>query len=154
MVAGVAGRRAHREPWPARAPSPPSAGLGERIVALNEHEIARILARHGIPEAADEVSLVALLAERGWQAQVEAPLADDPRRGARGRRYRALAFRRDAPGRGADAYLIHEHRRATGDSAESALRRVLASVLDRQDGDPIDPRLPPVPSPIDETSPA
>ncbi|HEU5430543.1 MAG TPA: hypothetical protein VFU81_02715 [Thermomicrobiales bacterium] len=124
-------------------------------MALNEREIARILARHGIPDETDEVSLVALLAERGWQAQVEAPLSDDPRRGARGRRYRALAFRRETPGRGADAYLIHEHRRATGDSPEAALRRVLASVLDRQDSAESDPRIvPPPPAASEEASPA
>ena len=122
-------------------------------MALNEREIARILARHGIPEAADEVSLVGLLADRGWQAQVEAPLADDPRRGARGRRYRALAFRRDTPGRGGDGYLIHEHRRATGDSPEAALRRVLASVLDREEPDAIDPSAAPMPPPAEEISP-
>ncbi|HEU0115690.1 MAG TPA: hypothetical protein VFQ80_13480 [Thermomicrobiales bacterium] len=121
-------------------------------MALNEREIARILARHGIPDEADEVSLITLLAERGWQAQVEAPLADDPRRGARGRRYRALAFRRETPGRGVDAYLIHEHRRATGDSPEAALRRVLASVLDRQDSAEANPSaLPPA---AEEASPA
>jgi hypothetical protein len=133
-----------------------STTLGGRDVALNEREIARILARHGIPDEADEVSLVALLAERGWQAQVEAPLSDDPRRGARGRRYRALAFRRETPSRGADAYLIHEHRRATGDSPEAALRRVLASVLDRQDSADGDPGVvsPPPPAPTEEASPA
>ena len=113
----------------------------------------RELARHGIPDEVDEVSLLSLLAERGWQAQVEAPLSDDPRRGARGRRYRALAFRRETPGRGVDSYLIHEHRRATGDSPEAALRRVLASVLDRQDSVDGDPRIPPPSSAAEEVSP-
>lgn len=105
-------------------------------MAINEQETERILAAHGVPAEADETALVARLDALGWQAQVEDPLIDDRRRGARARRYRVLAFRRDRVARPGDTVLMHEHRRATGDTAEAALRRVLAAVLERGTAQP------------------
>ena len=105
------------------------------MVAINEQQAERILAANGVPAGADETALVARLADLGWQAQVEAPLVDDRRRGARARRYRALAFRRVPAARAGEPVPVHEHRRATGGTAEAALRRVLASVLERPAAD-------------------
>lgn len=120
-------------------------------MTLNERDIADILTRHGVPLDADEVVLAELLTDRGWQAQVEDPLTDDPRRGARARRYRALAFRRAPRDGQPDTFMMHEHRRATGDSPEAALRRVLAAVLEREA--PPEAAFPPPPAYGDGLSP-
>ena len=89
--------------------------------------VPAVLARHGVAPDADAAALLAALEARGWAAGVEGPAA-----GATGRaaRFRALAFRRRAvPGdRG---HWTQDHRRASGRTAEAALGRLLAAVLER-----------------------
>ena len=87
--------------------------------------MAAVLARHGIDPAADELTLTAALAARGWQATVE----ETGRSAAAGpKRYRAVATRP----RGAGPYPVHlQH---TGPTAVEAFAAVLATVLERGDG--------------------
>ena len=93
-------------------------------------DVAAVLARHGVDPAADAATLLAALEARGWEAGVEG--ADAPT-GHTGRspRFRALAIRRRAVpwdrGRG---HGMQDHRRASGRTAEEALGRVLAAVLE------------------------
>ena len=88
-----------------------------------------MLARHGIPPEADADALLAALAARGWEARVEEMEAGAARTGGRSPRFRVLATRpRDAGGgRGS-----HDHRQASGRTAEAALVRVLAAVLEHE----------------------
>ena len=85
-----------------------------------------VLARHGIDPAAGEAALLAELAARGWAARVEE--AETGRAGRAVRPYRALALRSPA---GADGGRWPAHRQASGRTAEAALGRVLAAVLER-----------------------
>ncbi len=79
-----------------------------------------VLARHGIDPAADETTLTAALAARGWQASVEETDGVRPRD-----RNATARWRRD---RGAGPYPGHlQH---TGPTAVEAL----ATVLARDDG--------------------
>ncbi len=96
---------------------------------IRRSDVPAILARHGIPPEADAATLLAALADRGWHAQVEREVADDPR--GRPPRYRALAFRRRVEGVPDKAYEFHAHRQAVGRSAEDALGLVLATILER-----------------------
>ncbi len=83
--------------------------------------VAAVLARHGIDPAADETTLTAALAARGWQASVE-ETGRSPAAGPK--RDRAVATRP----RGAGPYPGHlQH---TGPTAVEAL----ATVLARDDG--------------------
>ncbi len=87
-----------------------------------------VLARHGIPPDADADRLLAELAARGWEARVEELEAGAGRAGGRSPRFRVLATRPRAdpsPDRGS-----HAHRQASGATAEVALGRVLAAVLE------------------------
>jgi hypothetical protein len=86
-----------------------------------------VLARHGVDPAADAAALLARLEACGWEARVEGPPAG---RAGLAARFRALAFRRRAvPGdRG---QWTQDHRRASGRTAEAALGRLLAKVLER-----------------------
>ena len=93
-------------------------------------DVAAVLARHGVDPAANEAALAAALAARGWTGQVE-ELVAPPGPIGRARRFQATAFRAEEPrhhGRGAIQY-----RRASGRTAEGALGRVLAAVLERGD---------------------
>ena len=85
-----------------------------------------ILARHGVPPDADADALLAALAARGWEARVEELEIGRADRTGYTPRFRALAVRpHDAVGRGS-----HDHRQASGRTAEAALGRVLAAVLE------------------------
>ena len=90
-------------------------------------DAAAVLARHGVDPGADATALLRALEARGWEASVEE--AEVGPGGATGRalRFRALAFKRrpDAANRGS-----HAHRQAGGRTAEEALGRVLAAVLE------------------------
>ena len=92
-------------------------------------DVPAVLARHGVAPDADAAALLAVLEARGWRAGVEG--ADAPTGHAgRSPRFRALAFRRRAVpmdrGQG-----TQDHRRASGRTAEAALGRLLAAVLER-----------------------
>jgi hypothetical protein len=90
-------------------------------------DVPAVLARHGVDPDADAATLLARLEAEGWEAAVEGPAAG---RAGKAARFRALAFRRRAvPGdRG---QWSQDHRRASGRTAEAALGRVLAAVLER-----------------------
>ncbi len=86
-----------------------------------------VLARHGIAPDADADALLAALAALGWAARVEELAAGAGRAGGRSPRFRVLATRvrpDPVPGRSS-----HEHRQASGRTAEAALVRMLAAVL-------------------------
>jgi len=90
-----------------------------------------VLACHGVAPDADAETLLAELAARGWAVQVEELEAGARRAGGRSPRFRVLAFRTrlaiaDRGRRGS-----HDHRQASGATAEAALGRVLAAVLGR-----------------------
>ena len=87
-----------------------------------------ILARHGVPPDADAAALLAALAARGWEARVEELEVGRTGRGGASPRFRVLAIRSRAAG---DGYGSHDHRQASGRTAEEALGRVLAAVLER-----------------------
>ncbi len=89
-----------------------------------------VLARHGIDPVADEAALAAALAARGWTGRVE-ELGARPGATRLAHRYQATAFRTGEPGHG--RYGTIQYRRATGRTAEGALGRVLAAVLERGD---------------------
>ena len=91
-------------------------------------DVPAVLARHGVAPDADAATLLAELAARGWEAGVEGSEAITGQTG-RSPRFRALAFRRRAvPGdRG---QWTQDHRRASGRTAEAALGRLLAKVLE------------------------
>ena len=92
--------------------------------------VPAVLARHGIAPDADEAALLAALAARGWAAQVEEVSA--ARGGAA--RFRALATRARSPAEvaaGGRLRVAHDHVQGSGRTAEAALRRVLAAVLER-----------------------
>ena len=98
-------------------------------------DVPAVLARHGVPPDADAGTPLAALAGHDWQAYVEEPPADDPRRNRKTRRFRALAVRRRPDAEVAAAhptYGAHDHRQAAGRTAEEALARVLAGVLARE----------------------
>lgn len=94
-------------------------------------EIPAVLTRHGIAPEADEATLLAELAARGWEVRV-ADRRDD---GVRLQpRYRAGAFRQrptGAPGR-RQPWLL-DHHQGSGRTADGALRQVLAAVLAREE---------------------
>ena len=91
-------------------------------------DVPAVLARHGIDPASGEAAMEAALAARGWTGRVE-ELGAAPGATGRARRFRALAFRAREPGdRG---YGAIAYRRASGRTAEGALGRVLAAVLER-----------------------
>ena len=78
-----------------------------------------VLARHGVPPDADASALLAALAARGWAARVEELEAGRADRGGASPRFRALAIR---PHGGTDAGRgSHDHRQASGRTAEAAL---------------------------------
>ena len=82
-----------------------------------------VLAHHGIPPDADAAVLLAELAARGWEARVEELEVGRVGRAAYTPRFRVLATKPCAdPGawRGS-----HDHRQASGRTAEAALGRVL-----------------------------
>ena len=95
--------------------------------------VPAVLVRHGIAPDADAPSLLATLEARAWEARVE----DLPARpeGGTGRapRFRVLAIRRrppeevaaTPPGPGS-----HRHLQASGRTAEHALGKLLAVVLE------------------------
>ena len=90
-----------------------------------------VLARHGIAPDADAATLLAALAARGWETQVE-ELPGRPT-GTTGRaRFRVLALRPLPFDTNVPAYLrpgTHRHLQASGRTAAAALARVLAAVL-------------------------
>ena len=89
-----------------------------------------VLARHGIAPDADAGTLLAELEARGWEATVEESVIGRPGPTGFAPRFRVLAIRtrvEDAAGQGA----LH-HKRAFGRTAEAALARVLAAVLEHQ----------------------
>ncbi len=91
-------------------------------------DVPAILARHGIDPAVGEAAMVAELAARGWTGQVE-ELAAAAGPTGRAPRFQATAFRAGVPGpHGCGAT---DYRRASGRTAEGALGRVLAAVLER-----------------------
>ena len=97
--------------------------------------VPAVLARHGVAPDADAAALLAVLEARGWQAQVEEPPGDNPRRNRTTRRFRALAVRRrpDAVAGARPTLGSLAHRQASGRTAEEALARVLAAVLAREE---------------------
>jgi hypothetical protein len=93
-----------------------------------------VLARHGVPPDADAGALLAALAARGWEARVEELEARTGRGGGRAPRFRALALRTRLPEEVTTRrghHLSHRHLQASGATAEAALGRVLAAVLER-----------------------
>jgi hypothetical protein len=94
-------------------------------------DIPTLFANAGIPLNADAAMLQVALEQRGWQVQVEEPLRDDVRRSGRqnGNRYRALGFRvrRDLRSTASSS----DHAAQSGLSPDDALRKLLASVLQR-----------------------
>ncbi len=88
-----------------------------------------VLARHGVPPDADAETLLAALAARGWDARVEEQEVGRADRNRRGPRFRALAIRTRAAGVDQGSHL---HRQASGRTAEAALGKVLAAVLERE----------------------
>ena len=87
-----------------------------------------VLARHGVPPDAD--ALLAELAARGWAARVEELEAGAGRAGGRSPRFHVLATRlRADPGAWCGS---HDHRQASGRTAEEALVRVLVAVLEHE----------------------
>lgn len=97
-------------------------------------DIPTLFAAASIPLDADAATLRHELEQRGWRVQVEEPLCDDVlrRRGGHDNRYRALAFRirSDRP---ANAFRFSDQLKQHGPSAEEALRKLMASVLQRPD---------------------
>ena len=93
-------------------------------------DVAAVLARHGVDPGADATALLRALEVRGWEASVEEMGVEVGRPRGRWSRYRALTFkRRPAPDVGADRGS-HAHYQAGGRTAEEALGRVLAAVLE------------------------
>ena len=90
-----------------------------------------VLARHGIAPDADEVALLAELAARGWAARVEERETGRAGRVGAAPRYRALGIRTRPPA-GASGRDWPTHRQASGRTAEAALVRVLAAVLEHE----------------------
>ena len=95
-------------------------------------DVPAVLARHGVAPDADAATLLAELAARGWEAGVEGPDAITGQTG-RSPRFRALAFRRRAVPRDR-GHGTQDHRRGSGRTAEAALGRLLAAVLERGAG--------------------
>jgi hypothetical protein len=93
-------------------------------------DVPAVLARHGVDPDADAAALLAALEARGWEAGVEGPGTDGA---GRTPRFRALAFRRRAVPRDR-GHGTQDHRQASGRTAEEALGRVLAAVLERGGG--------------------
>ena len=95
-------------------------------------DVPAVLARYGIAPDADAPTLLAALAARGWEARVE-ELPGRPT-GTTGRaRFRVLALRRLPFETSVPAALrpgTRRHLQASGQTAEAALARVLASVLE------------------------
>ncbi len=85
-----------------------------------------VLARHGVDPGADAATLLARLEAGGGEATVAGPGA-----GGAGRppRFRALALRRRAVPRDR-GHGTQDHRQASGRTAEEALGRLLAAVLE------------------------
>ena len=90
---------------------------------MNRANAAAVLVRHGVDPAADETTLIAALAARGWQVSVDEVALS---RGRQGQRYRAVGRHRD-PARRAPRHLQH-----SGRTAAEALARALATVLERE----------------------
>ena len=142
---GQAGRLADRgrreagrgEPSePAQRPRTGQGGNEQRVRDVAGRTRHRdLLARHGIAPDADEATLLAALAARGWEARVE-ELATRPEGGSgRAPRYRALALRTRPPEEVTDRpghHVAHRHLQAGGRTAEVALGKLLAAVLERE----------------------
>ena len=98
-------------------------------------DVPAVLARHGIAPDADAVTLLAALEARGWEARLEELPARPEGGTGRTPRCRALALQaRPAeevaaahPGHGS-----HRHLQGSGRTAEVALGRLLAAVLERE----------------------
>jgi hypothetical protein len=100
-------------------------------VSPRRPEIPAVLARHGIDPAADEVTLLAELAARGWEVRVEDRRDDGVRLQPR---YRAVAFRQRPSGTpGRRPPWLPDHHQGSGQTADGALRQVLAAVLAREE---------------------
>ena len=95
-------------------------------------DVPAVLARHGIAPDADAPTLLAELAARGWEARVE-ELAAPAGISGRAPRVRVLALRPRPFETTRPAYLspgTHRHLQASGRTAEAALGKVLAAVLE------------------------
>ena len=96
-------------------------------------DVPAVLTRHGIAPDADAPTLLAALAARGWEAQVEELPARPEGGTGRAPRFRVLALRPRPSETTRPAYLspgVHRHLRASGRTAEAALGKVLAAVLE------------------------
>ena len=89
-----------------------------------------MLARHGIPPDADAAALLAALAVLGWEARVEELEVGRVGPGGASPRFRALAFRTRPASADRGRRGSHDHRQASGATAEAALARVLAAALE------------------------
>ena len=95
-------------------------------------DVPAVLAQHGIAPDADAPTLLAELAARGWEARVE-ELAAPAGISGRAPRVRVLALRPRPFAARLPAYLspgTHRHLQASGRTAQAALARVLAAVLE------------------------
>ena len=96
-------------------------------------EVPAVLARHGIAPDADAPTLLAALEARGWGARVEELPGRPSGTTGRAPRVRVLALRPRPFETTLPAYLspgTHRHLQASGRTAEAALARVLAAVLE------------------------
>jgi hypothetical protein len=92
-------------------------------------DVPAVLTRHGIDPQADAATLLAELEARGWAASVEERAEAGPGRAL----FRALAlWRRSAATIATEMDWSHDHRQASGRTAEEALGRVLAAALERK----------------------
>ena len=95
-------------------------------------DIAQVFAAAGIALETDGAAVQRELERRGWRVQLEAPLQDDRRRAqGNGNRHRALAFR-VRPDMASAGSRFADHALQTGSSPDDALRKLLASILQRE----------------------
>jgi hypothetical protein len=87
-----------------------------------------LFAQSGLAADADETAIQAELAQRGWAAWIEGPLAT-PEGAASGERYRAIAVKASGVVRPNDPAGHPTHLERTATSPAIALRGVLATVL-------------------------
>ena len=96
-------------------------------------DVPAVLARHGISLDADKPTLLAALADRGWEARVEEPVSRPTGTTGRAPRFRVLALRPrpfEANRPASRSPGMRLHLQASGRTAAAALARVLAAVLE------------------------